>query len=289
MAKIKKALDLVEKALAEYDRPFVSSSFGKDSLVVTDLVHRVDPSVPVVFADTGVNHPSAYKTYLYYRERKKIIRAKRVKTFWEVIEEYGWPIGARDTSSNRAVNYCCKYLKKDPMAEATEGYDLEFNGMTAYESWTRYCQIEGYGVYKFVKSRGKNGRQVCLPIGHWRAGDVWDYIEERDLEYPAVYDQPVDKFTKRGKTKIYKGVEMDDQIIRLGCWTCPLPIKNTAGVMKQLRTYYPQLWETLMQKGLAREIAERKLGGQGSLFDGFFSKDKENYWLENRPCFFDKI
>ena len=42
---------------------YVAFSGGKDSLVVLDLVRRVDPDVPVVFFDSGLEYPQTY-TYL---------------------------------------------------------------------------------------------------------------------------------------------------------------------------------------------------------------------------------
>ena len=284
------SLKLIKKALSEYDKPFISTSFGKDSLVTMHLVHRIDDSIPLVWAFTGVNHPTVYPVKKYYEEQgKKIITAKHLKTFWEIIEEYGFPIGARSTGSNKSVSNCCKYLKKEPMAQETEGYNLEFNGMTAFESWTRYTRIKADGDYKFVKSRGKDGRQVCMPIAWWHTEKVWAYIDKYSIKYPKVYDEELEGFTKRGHKEKVKGVDMDRGAIRLGCWTCPLVMKYTDKVIKQLRTYHPKLWKVLMKdKGLAKEVAKLKLNGQGDLFEGYFA-DNGDRWLEERPCFFDKI
>ena len=292
MNKEKKALEVIKKSLSEYNKPFISWSGGKDSIVVMHLVHRIDDSIPLIFADTGVNHPSVREVKKHYEnEAKTIISTKKQRqySFWDIVDKYGWPVGARSTGSNKPVVKCCDLLKKQPMADMTKKYDLEFNGLTAYESWTRYCRIKADGNYKFVKSRGENGRQVCMPIAWWHTGDVWDYIEKYNLTVPEIYSQEIEGFTKRGRKEKCKGVTMDRDVIRVGCWTCPLTLKYSDKVMKQLRIYYPKLWNTLMKKGLAKEIAKIKLAGQGSLFDGYFNKDKEDYWLENRPCFFDKI
>lgn len=289
MSKEKEALKLVEKALQDHDKPFVSCSFGKDSLVVMHLVHQIDDSIPIVWANTGVCHPSVIEVANYYRKNVNLIEAESDVGFWDIVNEYGWPVGARSTGSNKAVSQCCKQLKKKPMAEATKGYDLEFNGMNAYESWTRYTRIKADGDYKFVKSRGENGRQVALPIAWWRVEDVWEYIEKYNIKYPKVYDQEVDGFSKYGEKKKTKGVKMDRNCIRVGCWTCPLPIKYQNGVMKQLREYYPKKWQALMKSGLADKIAEIKLGGQGSLMDGYYTDETRDDWLDQRPCFFDQI
>ncbi|MFW6096253.1 MAG: phosphoadenosine phosphosulfate reductase family protein [Bacteroidota bacterium] len=287
--KEEKSLELIEYALAEYGKPFVSCSFGKDSLVIVHLVHQINDEIPIVWANTGVCHKSIYEIYQHYKEKWDIIEAKSDVTFWDIVDKYGWPIGARSTGSNKPVSECCKQLKKKPMADASKDFDLEFNGTTAYESWTRNCRIKGDGIYKFVKSRGENGRQVCMPIFWWRAEDVWNYIRKYNIKYPKIYDQETEEFTKTGVKEKVKGVEMDRKCIRVGCWPCPLVLKYSARAMKQLRLFYPKQWEFLMKKkGLADEIAKLKLKGQGDLFEGYF-EENEDYWLEKRPCFFDKL
>lgn len=235
-------------------------------------------------------HPSVYDIVEnHYRNKINLIEIKPECTFWDIVDNYGWPIGARNTSSNKAVNQCCNRLKKRPMGRATKEYDLEFNGMTAYESWTRYTRLKGYGNYNFVSSRSGGGRYVASIIAWWHVEDVWNYIENNNIKYPEIYDKETDNFTKMGYKEKVKGVKMDRGCIRVGCWTCPLPIKYELGVMEQLRKYYPNLWETLMKKGLADEIAKIKLGGQGDLFDGYFTEDTKEHWLKSRPCWFDTI
>ncbi|MFD6065306.1 phosphoadenosine phosphosulfate reductase domain-containing protein [Rhodococcus wratislaviensis] len=39
---------------------YVAFSGGKDSLVVLDLARRVEPGVPVVFFDSGLDYPEIY-------------------------------------------------------------------------------------------------------------------------------------------------------------------------------------------------------------------------------------
>ena len=285
----KEANKLVHEALEENEKPFISCSFGKDSLVVLDLVRKWLPEIPVIWSNTGVCHPSVYDIVEYYRDKINLIEVNPKCSFWDIVDNYGWPIGARSSGSKKAVSQCCKKLKKEPMAEDTKEYDLEFNGMTAYESWTRYTRLKGYGNYNFVKSRSGGGRNVASIIAWWKVEDVWEYIDKHDIKYPKIYDQETEHHTKLGYKEKVKGVEMDRGCIRVGCWTCPLPLKYSKGVMEQLRNYYPKRWKLLMKKGLADEIARLKLGGQGSLTDGYYTEETRDGWLEQRPCFFDKI
>ncbi|MFC9839762.1 phosphoadenosine phosphosulfate reductase family protein [Rhodococcus sp. NPDC127530] len=49
----------IETHLARHDG-YVAFSGGKDSLVVLDLARRVEPDVPVVFFDSGLDYPETY-------------------------------------------------------------------------------------------------------------------------------------------------------------------------------------------------------------------------------------
>ncbi|MFW6016453.1 MAG: phosphoadenosine phosphosulfate reductase family protein, partial [bacterium] len=140
------------------------------------------------------------------------------------------------------------------------------------------------GLYKFVKSRGKNGRQVCMPIGFWHVEDVWEYIDKYEIKYPLVYDQEIDGLDKIGYKEKVKGVTMDRGMIRLGCWSCPLTIKYTDKTMKQLRKYYPKMWRFLMERGLANEIIKLKINEEESI-----NPSRIDNWLDKRPCFFDHV
>ena len=58
-AAIGAILPRIEAHLAAYDG-YVAFSGGKDSLVVLDLARRVEPEVPVVFFDSGLDYPETY-------------------------------------------------------------------------------------------------------------------------------------------------------------------------------------------------------------------------------------
>lgn len=61
-------LDRVAEHLDDHDG-YVSWSGGKDSTVVVDLARQVDPHVPVVFFDSGLQFPETYQ-YLEDRARQ---------------------------------------------------------------------------------------------------------------------------------------------------------------------------------------------------------------------------
>ena len=53
--------DVVRWALSTGLRPFLSTSFGPQAAVMLDIVSSVDPTVPVVWIDTGYNLRDTYE------------------------------------------------------------------------------------------------------------------------------------------------------------------------------------------------------------------------------------
>ena len=295
--KEEKSLNLIKSLFNEYEKPVVACSWGKDSLTVLHMVYRVakelDREFDVLWNNTGVHYPSVYdiKRTLEDKWNLNIIEAKPDKTFWEIIEEYGYPGVKSSDRSDKANQSCCYHIKKKPTKQEIKKneWDLYFDGLTAYESDRRYMNLKDYGVKHYHKTFGL---QKCHPIGYWTVEDVWDYLEHYDIPYPDVYDQEVEGYTRRGYSE-YKQGHRFDRAIRNGCWCCTLALSVQPEKMEQLRKNYPKHWQYLMESGLADAIAETKLGGQGKLdFDGtgsYLDDDTMQDWLDQRPCFFDEI
>ena len=117
----KKAKELIRKHLQKYDRPVVACSFGKDSLVVLHLVKIVADGLGVEFDvlwnNTGVHYPDVYriKKQLEGEWDLNIIETKAQKSFWDIVEEYGYPgVVSSARENDKASNRCCYHIKKKP-------------------------------------------------------------------------------------------------------------------------------------------------------------------------------
>lgn len=107
----------------------VACSFGKDSIVLLDLVRQFEPNVKVVFNNTGVEFPETLKfkdeivkpwdldySELYasdftFKDRDG---NEQKSTFWNIVREYGFP-GTSTESRAKKKHKCCYYLKEKPM------------------------------------------------------------------------------------------------------------------------------------------------------------------------------
>lgn len=261
--KIKKANSFIKKVLSNHKNPVVACSFGKNSMVVLHMVLQYRPEVLVMFNDTYVEYPDTYKfkKTICKEWNLNVIETKPNKTFWWIVENYGFPLFSRKGYKD-ASKYCCDYLKEYPIAKVLRQYkfDLYFTGLSRFESRLREFSAKKYGNY-FYSKRSKHWK--CHPVQDWTEDDIWRYHEIYNLPHNGLYDK-----------KAPKGFHL-----RTGCWCCTIPIRY--GKIEFLRINYPNQWHLLMKKGLAQFLVEKKVGITMS------DKDIEHL-IEVRPCFFDK-
>ncbi|MGP8157494.1 MAG: phosphoadenosine phosphosulfate reductase family protein [Candidatus Acidiferrales bacterium] len=283
--KIVKADSLVQKTLRKHKSPVVACSFGKHSMVVLHLVVRHSPGVKVVWNNTGVEYPDTYNFVRRIREEwgLDIIEARPTTTFWNIVDQAGFPIFPRNASweLQRASTECCRQLKKKPTMKVLRqvGCDLYFTGLTQYESSLRRMSALKYGKY-FYSVKWKHWK--CHPILDWTTEEIWEYHKKFQIPYNPLYDK--DEVPMLGG-------------IRTGCWCCPMAIKY--GKLQHLRHYYPKLFDFLVvRKGLGEVMVDlrlEKLKGVKSRARDFMLnktvKARKAFAeiLKRRPCFFDKL
>ena len=84
---------------------YISFSGGKDSTVLTYLVHDMYPNVPLVFANTGLEYP---EIQAFAREMgAEFVRPKM--RFDEVISKYGYPIIGKEVAE--AISFARQIVK----------------------------------------------------------------------------------------------------------------------------------------------------------------------------------
>ena len=77
----------------------ISFSGGKDSTVLATLVHDMYPTVPMVFANTGLEYPEIQS--FARKMGAEFVRPKM--NFSEVISKYGYPIISKENAE--AIHY----------------------------------------------------------------------------------------------------------------------------------------------------------------------------------------
>jgi sulfate adenylyltransferase subunit 2 len=194
------AIHVMREVAAEFERPVLLFSGGKDSIVLLRLAEkafRPAPfSFPLLHVDTGHNFPEAIE----FRDRKvaelgeRLIVASVEDSIREgrVVEETG-PRASRNALQTVTL--------LDAIAE--HGFDAAFGGARRDEERARAKERilsfrdqfgqwepqrqrpELWGLYNGRIHKGEHAR--VFPISNWTELDVWQYIAEERLEVPSIY------------------------------------------------------------------------------------------------------
>jgi phosphoadenosine phosphosulfate reductase len=148
------------------------SSFGAESAALLHLVASVDPTVPVLFLDTGKHFPET----LVYRdalaERLGLTDLRILRPDPEMLEK-------RDATELRwsfDPDGCCDIRKVAPLAKGMEGFDASITGRKAFQASTRNA------LPRFeVDTTDPVGRMKFNPLADWTKDDIAAYFEAHDL------------------------------------------------------------------------------------------------------------
>ena len=230
--KLKLTQDVIKVSLDMVKKPVIASSFGKDSIVLTHLVHQFDNTIPIVFTNTGV----CYRETLKYKEQLekewnlKIFELKPEQTFWEIVREHGYPKRSRNSKTgDKREPACCKILKYEPMVKFIKEYkpDLVFVGLLGDEGrqrkWVYICK--GGAIYEHIAL----GIKKAIPIIWWTKEDIWRYHDLMNIPRNPAY-------------KKY-GIE------RTGC----IPCTGHIGWEEQLARTFPKMYKKI-QKDLGQVV-----------------------------------
>src|SRR5437588_8897464 len=194
------AVQVMREVAAEFERPVLLFSGGKDSIVLLRLAEKAFRPAPfpfpVMHVDTGHNFPEAIE----YRDRRiaelgeRLIVASVEDSIREgrVVEQTG-PRASRNTLQTVTL--------LDAIAE--HQFDAAFGGARRDEERARAKERilsfrDEFGQWEPQKQRPElwalyNGRirkgehARVFPISNWTELDVWQYIAEEELEVPPIY------------------------------------------------------------------------------------------------------
>ena len=194
---------IMREVAAEFERPVLLFSGGKDSIVLMRLAEKAfRPGrfpFPVMHVDTGHNFPEVieFRDRLVRQLGERLIVASVQDSIdaGRVREEFIPPHPR--ASRNRLQTTTLL----DAIAE--HGFDAAFGGARRDEERARakerilsfrdeFGQWEPQGqrpeLWSLYNGRIRRGEHVrVFPISNWTELDVWQYIAEEDLEVPSIY------------------------------------------------------------------------------------------------------
>ncbi len=213
-------------------KPFVSCSFGKDSTVVLYLALQVNPNIPVVFNNTGVEWKETleFRDYLRAEWHFNLIETKPKTSFWEVMEKTKRKHLHQDDGKKHS-NLCCTALKHGPLHRVVKeyGFTHSFTGITAVESRHRMFTACERGMEYFSK---KDGFTKIHPILYWTEEEVWRFTKENNI--------PVNPTYAKYKLK------------RIGC----VPCTSWKNWRKQLARTNPAMYRLIQERYFGQTLLE---------------------------------
>ncbi len=158
----------------------LSTSFGAQSAVMLHLATRVQPSIPVVFIDTGYLFPETYRFADELTSRLslnlRVYRSAQSPAWIEARHGKLWEKGAEGLAAYNQI------VKVEPMQRA-----LSELGATAWLAGLRRTQS---GSREALEVLGlQDGRAKILPILDWTDRDIHRYLTEHGLPYHPLWEQ----------------------------------------------------------------------------------------------------
>lgn len=178
----KQPQDVVAAAIEGYRGKIVlACSFGAEDVVLVDMVHRIDPSVPLFYLDTEFLFPETYATRDRVIERyglkpAQVIQVKSMLTAQQQAEEHG------DALWSREPDRCCQLRKVEPLTRVLRGYEAWITGIRRDQAPSRANAgiVEWDQKFELVKIN---------PLARWSWNDVWTYMKVYEVPYNPLHDQ----------------------------------------------------------------------------------------------------
>ena len=178
----KQPQDVLTAAIERYGQKIVlACSFGAEDVVLVDMVHRINPLVPLFYLDTDFLFPETYATRdriieRYQLKPAQVIQVKSLLTPQKQAAEYGDALWASNPDQ------CCQLRKVQPLTRVLRGYDAWITGIRRDQAPFRANAglIEWDQKFELIKVN---------PLARWTWTDVWTYIKVYDVPYNQLHDQ----------------------------------------------------------------------------------------------------
>jgi len=199
----------------------LSSSFGAEDQVITDMMLNIDKNVNIFSLDTGrlpyetysvmdsTNLKYGIKVNVYFpndNDVENLYKTQGINGFYESIQ-------------NRKD--CCYVRKIAPLKRALKDLYIWVTGLRASQSVTR----EEMSAFEWDM-----GNQVIKfnPLINWSEEDVWEYIKKNHVPYNKLHDK---RYPSIGCAPCTRAVK-EGEDVRSGRWWWENPEHKECGLHK---------------------------------------------------------
>jgi sulfate adenylyltransferase subunit 2 len=252
------AIHVMREVAAEFERPVLLFSGGKDSIVLLRLAEKAFRPAPFPFplmhVDTGHNFPEVIE----FRDRRVAELSERL-IVTSVQESIDKGRAVEETGPRASRNRLQTVTLLDAISE--HGFDAAFGGARRDEERARakervFSFRDDFGgwdpkkqrpeLWNLYNGRIKKGENVrVFPISNWTELDVWEYIDQERLEVPSIYfahEREVFKrdgmlYAWREGTELIDGEEVFPETVRyrtVGDMTCTGGVRSRAATLEEV-------------------------------------------------------
>ncbi len=252
------SLHIIREVAAEFERPVMLYSVGKDSSVMLHLARKAFAPgrlpFPLLHVDTTMKFPEMYEFRDAYV--KEIGADLRVHTNQTALDQ-----GAGPQSLGTVA--CCARLKTGALLDALKegGYDAAFGGARREEEKSRakeriFSFRDAAGqwdpknqrpeLWDLYNCRVKPGESIrVFPLSNWTELDVWTYIHVEEIPVVPLYFAAEREIVEREGQLIAPcpGLELREgesprrmtcRFRSLGCYPCTGAVESTAATIPDI-------------------------------------------------------
>src|SRR5258708_35353459 len=267
------SLHIMREVVAEFERPVMLYSIGKDSSVLLRLAQKAFYLGPIPFPLLHIDTTYKFKEMIEFRDSytKEIGARLIVHTNEEAIAEGAQPFIL-------GTQRCCGLLKTKSLLDALQagGFDAAFGGARRDEERSRakeriFSLRDAKGQWDPKRQRPElwgllNGRIQAgesirvFPLSNWTELDIWQYIHVEEIPVVPLYFAKEREVVVRGNALIaleqsfvplLPGEQPEHVVCRmrsLGCSPCSGAVRSSADTV-------PKIIEEL----IASQHSERQL------------------------------
>jgi len=194
------AIHIIREVAAEFERPCMLFSGGKDSIVMLHLAVKAFSPAPVPFPIMHVDTGHNFEEVIEFRDRRAAEAGVRlvVASVQEAIDE-GLVVeetGLRASRNRLQTTVLLEAIEKHRFTalfggarrdeEKARAKERIFSFRDEFGQWDPKGQRpEVWNLYNGRHSQGEHMR--VFPISNWTELDVWHYIRDEDIEVPDIY------------------------------------------------------------------------------------------------------
>jgi sulfate adenylyltransferase subunit 2 len=194
------AITIIREVAAEFERPVLLFSGGKDSVVMLHLAIRAFAPArvpfPVMHVDTGHNFAEVIefrdRTVAQFGVELVVASVQDSIDTGRVVDDTG-PRGSRnplqtvtllDAIAEHRFDAVFGGARRDE--ERARAKERVFSHRDEFGQWDPKKQRpELWGLYNGRHKRGEHLR--IFPLSNWTELDIWRFVRERDIELPTLY------------------------------------------------------------------------------------------------------